>query len=72
VQAADIAITDAQIERGKLRITGTTRAGGVRVRLDGRKAPAFTVTSNATSKAFAFDLACLPGDCIVSVELNTS
>jgi hypothetical protein len=69
--AADVSVTGAKIDAGRLIITGTTAVGGTRVRLDAQTAAAFTVTSNATTKAFAFSLVYHPGDCIVALQKYT-
>jgi hypothetical protein len=69
--AADILVTSAKIEAGKLVITGTTTLGGMRVRLDGQTAAAFNVMSNATTRAFAFNVVYHPGDCIVALQKLT-
>ena len=65
--AAEISVTDAKVEGGRLKISGSTQTAGIKVRLDGRTAATFNVISNRTTKAFAFDLVYLPGDCIVSL-----
>ena len=60
--AADVTITDAKIEGGKLVVTGTTATPSMNLTLDDR----FTRKSSA-SKAFTFSLVYLPTDCIVNV-----
>lgn len=65
--AADVLVTSAKIEAGRLIVTGTTTTGGMRVRLDGLTATAFNVMSNAATRAFAFNVVYHPGDCIVAV-----
>jgi len=69
--AADVLVTSAKIEAGRLVITGTTTTRGMRVRLDGQTAAAFNVMSNATSRAFAFNVVYHPGDCIVALQKLT-
>jgi hypothetical protein len=69
-EAADVTVTSAKVQAGKLLITGTTPTAGMKVRLDGQTAAAFTVTSNA-SKAFTFNIVYHPGDCIVALQKFT-
>lgn len=69
--AADVLVSSAKIEAGRLIITGTTTTGGMRVRLDGQTATAFNVISHATTRAFAFNLVYHPGDCIVALQKLT-
>ncbi len=64
-EAADVTVTSAKIQAGKLVITGTTLTAGMKVRLDGQPAAAFNLTSNG-SKAFTFNIVYHPGDCIVA------
>ncbi len=64
--AADITVTSAKIQAGKLVVTGKT-AARARVRLDGQAA--HTATANAKGK-FKFDLVYLPSDCVVTLETN--
>lgn len=66
--AAEISVTSAQIQAGKLVIKGTTDPGGMKVRLDGQTVPAFNVTSNTQTKVFTFSLVYHPGDCIVALQ----
>jgi hypothetical protein len=66
-EAADVEITSAAIEAGRLVIKGTTATPRMRLRLDDRNGDAFTVTSRA-NRRFEFDLVYLPSDCIVSLE----
>jgi hypothetical protein len=68
--AADVSIGSAAIEAGRLIITGTTAAPNMRVRLEGRSAPAFNVTSNAAG-GFAISVVYLPTDCIVTLQKLT-
>jgi hypothetical protein len=69
--AADVLVTGAKIEAGRLVITGTTTPGGMRVRLDGQTATAFNVMSNATTRVFGFNVVYHPGDCIVALQKLT-
>jgi hypothetical protein len=61
-QAADISISDARIEGGKLVVSGTA-AAGAKLRLDGR----LGATAGADG-AFSFSAAYSPSDCVVSVS----
>ena len=45
--APDLTITDAKIAAGKLVITGTTARPGMRLRLDGKSAADFNITSKS-------------------------
>jgi len=66
-RAADITVSSAKIDAGRLKITGTTLTGGMDVRLDGQTATAFNTTSTTTAaKSFAFNIVYHPGDCIVA------
>ena len=65
--AADVSVTDAKIEGGKLVITGTTAAPNTWVRLDGQTISTFNVKSGADG-AFGFSLVYHPGDCVVGVQ----
>ena len=65
--AADVSVTDAKIEGGKLVITGTTAAPNTWVRLDGQTSSTFNVKSGADG-AFGFSLVYHPGDCVVGVQ----
>jgi hypothetical protein len=69
-KATDISVTGAAIEAGKLVVIGTTAAPNTRIRLEGRGAAAFNVTSGANG-AFAFSVVYLPTDCIVSLQKLT-
>jgi hypothetical protein len=62
VQAADLGITDAKIEGGKLVVTGAAAAGAT-LRLDGR-----LNTTAGGDGAFAFSAAYVPSDCVVTVS----
>ena len=65
--AADVTVTDAKIEGGKLVITGTTAAPNTWVRLDGQSSSAFNVKSGAHG-AFGFSIVYRPGDCVVGLQ----
>jgi hypothetical protein len=67
-QAADITVTAAKIQAGKLVITGTTQFGNTKVRLEGQPAAAFNTTSHPTAKTFAFSIVYHPGDCMVFLQ----
>ena len=69
-QAADLSVSDARIEAGKLVITGTSATPNMRVRLDGQSGAGFNVTSTATGE-FNFSLVYLPSDCIVTLQKLT-
>ena len=69
--AADVAVTSAKIEAGRLLITGTTTTGGMQVRLDAQTIAGFTVVSNTSTRAYAFNLIYHPGDCIVALQKLT-
>lgn len=61
-RAADIMITEAKIDAGKLMVTGKTLTANTQVKLDSL----FTATSN-DSKVLTFNLIYLPIDCIVDL-----
>ena len=65
--APDLTITDAKIAAGKLVITGTTAHPGMRLRLDGKSAADFNITSKS-DRTFSFSVVYLPKDCIVNVQ----
>ena len=69
-QAADLSVSDARIDAGKLVITGTSATPNMRVRLDGQSGAGFNVTSTATGE-FKFSLVYLPSDCIVTLQKLT-
>ena len=66
-KAADIVVTDARIAAGKLIVRGATAVPRTRVRLDGRKAPAFNILSGA-NRSFKFELVYIPSDCVVTLQ----
>ena len=68
--AADLSVSDARIDAGKLVITGTSATPNMRVRLDGQSGAGFNVTSTATGE-FNFSLVYLPSDCIVTLQKLT-
>ena len=68
--AADITVTSAKLQAGRLVITGTTVSPGMRVRLDGQAAAPFNVMSTL-QKAFTFSLVYHPGDCVVALQKLT-
>lgn len=65
--AAQITITDAMIEAGKLVVSGKSSQANARLRLDRRSGAGFNVTSGP-DKTFSFGVVYLPKDCIVSVQ----
>ena len=67
-QAADIAVSFAKIQAGKLVITGTTAIGNTKVRLEGQTAAVFNTTSHPTSRTFVFNIVYHPGDCTVLLQ----
>ena len=66
-EAADVTITDAKIEGGKLVISGTTTGPNSWVRLDDQLGSTFNVKSGADA-AFSFGVVYHPGDCIVELQ----
>ena len=68
--AADLTVTSAKIEAGRLVITGTTASSRMRVRLDGQTAAPFNVMSSL-QRTFAFSLVYHPGDCVVALQKLT-
>jgi hypothetical protein len=68
--AADLTVTNAKIQAGKLFITGKTLTAGTKVRLDGQAGEAFNVVSSAT-KTFVFSVVYHPDDCIVTLQKFT-
>lgn len=66
--AADLTVTTAKIDGGKLVIAGTTQTGGMKVRLDGQTDAAFNTVSNNGTRAFSLSPVYYPGDCIVSLQ----
>ena len=69
--APDLTITDAKIAAGKLVITGTTARPGMRLRLDGKSAADFNITSKS-DRTFSFSVVYLPKDCIVEENAGSS
>jgi hypothetical protein len=67
-RAADIAVSAAKIQAGKLVITGTTALGNTKVRLEGQTAAVFNTTSHPTAKTFVFSFVYHPGDCTVFLQ----
>jgi hypothetical protein len=65
--AADVQISSAAIEAGRLVIKGTTATARTRLRLDERSGAAFNVTSKG-NRTFEFDVVYLPSDCVVSLQ----
>jgi hypothetical protein len=67
-KAADVTVTVAKIEAGRLIISGTTLTANMPVRLEGSAAASFNVISGPNpARAFSFNIVYHPGDCIVAV-----
>jgi hypothetical protein len=66
--ATDIISANPRIQNGKLVITGTTRSGNTKIRLDAQTSPAFNVTSNNVTKAFIYSIVYHPSDCVVTLQ----
>ena len=64
-----ITLTFAGHDANRLVIEGTTRRAGQRVTLD---APARSVTSSTTSRAFRIETAIVPGDCVVELTVGST
>jgi hypothetical protein len=66
-RGADLSVTSAKIQGGRLVITGTTASPRMRVRLDGQVAAPFNVISSS-QRMFVFTLVYHPGDCVVTLQ----
>jgi hypothetical protein len=73
VSAADLTVTSAKIDGGKLMISGTTQTGGMKVRLEGQVGSAFNTVSNYATRGFSFNLVYYSSDCVVALQrVNTN